>query len=465
MSNKLDTTYKALENLWADLSEKEKKELINNYQQVQTTMINKARYNNNIKNINPIIPKVPFSPILSTTNGKSTMSTIKNVITPSEAFDFIMTALQTKIVPYLAGPPGIGKSQIVYQVAEKVNAKVIDLRLSQILSEDMTGLPERHPSNGKAQYLPFDTFPLEGDSIPDEYDGWILFLDELSSASEEVLAASYSLILDKTVGGKALHPKCLIVAAGNRSSDSAIARELPDTLITRMAPVTVEVSANDWIEWAEKNTDINESVREYIKENPNSLYSNAKSTDREELQTYPTPRGWEKVSRIMNFHETINSKKVKITDDAGIEIAKENISEELNSTINALIAASVGIPAAVSFSEDYNSQKNIPFPWEIAASPASCKIPSTHIQKVKVIESLVPYFVNESDTTRNAILQYVNRISSDYVELFVNKLSTNLGSTKSDKELIEKVEKRLNIDPLIGSVKVSNEKENTNIPF
>src|SRR6056297_1565877 len=121
-------------------------------------------------------------------------------LSPSETYEFVTAALACRQVPYVAGPPAIGKSQVIHQVAEAADALMIDLRLSQMLSEDMTGLPERDEKSGKAIYLPFDTFPLEGDPIPDGYSGWFLFLDELSSATEEVLAAAYSIILDHSVG-------------------------------------------------------------------------------------------------------------------------------------------------------------------------------------------------------------------------------------------------------------------------
>ena len=382
------------------------------------------------------------------------MSIVK--LKPQEVYEFITRALSCRQVPYIAGPPAIGKSQVVHQVAEDANAKMIDLRLSQILSEDLTGLPERDPDTGKAKYLPFETFPLEGDEVPDEYSGWLLFLDELSSATEEVLAAAYSLILDRTVGGKKLHDKCLVVAAGNRASDSAIARELPDTLITRMLPAEMRVSTKDWIKWACRDeTSSNESVVDYITKNPAQLYAHVKPESREELETYATPRGWEKVFAHVNAHEKQAQANAKPKLDAnGIPMQQEldeKYMEPIDELTFHLISAAVGPMAAQAFREEYDEAIQIPYPWEIAQSPNSARVPTTGVGRVKITIELGKYFLESQEQSREAVLCYVNRMGGEYAELFMSEIKDKLDATPSDKKLIELTSKRLGIDPLLGT--------------
>lgn len=389
---------------------------------------------------------------------------------PSEVYEFLTASLLNGHVPYIAGPPAIGKSQVVHQVAEDANAKVIDLRLSQILSEDMTGLPERDEKTGKAKYLPFETFPLEGDEVPDGYDGWILFLDELSSASEEVLAASYSLILDHTVGGKRLHPKCRIVAAGNRASDSAIARELPDTLLTRMLPVQMKHNVKDWLKWANGYSKKNDFIIQFVKDNPSMLYAEVKADQRDELETYPTPRGWEKVMHHMNMHEAEVNKKPKkeVVDKAGVPTGEfRSPAISMSPVIFNLMAAAIGTSAARSIRESYEESIQIPFPWEIAQSPTSCKIPGTQVGKAQIINDLVPYFLESNEDSRDHILTYVNRVGGEFCQLFHNVLKGKLGSTTSDKRMVDEIGKRLSIDPLLGVVtqKGGAASSDSDIPF
>ncbi len=96
--------------------------------------------------------------------------------------------------------------------------------MSQIESVDLLGFPVT--TGSKAKYLPFDTFPLEEDSIPQGKNGWILFLDELPLASKEVQRAAYRLILDREVGQYKLHENVYIVAAGNLMTDRALVQPL-----------------------------------------------------------------------------------------------------------------------------------------------------------------------------------------------------------------------------------------------
>lgn len=377
-------------------------------------------------------------------------------LSPSECYEFITAALSMKPtpqVPYIAGPPAIGKSQIVAQVARDANAKMIDLRLSQMLSEDMTGLPERDEKRGKAIYLPFETFPLEGDPVPEGYSGWMLFLDELSSATEEVLAAAYSIILDRMVGGKKLHPKCLVVAAGNRASDSAIARELPDTLVTRMLPVEMKVSNKDWVYWAEHDyPHSNEAVVEFIKKNPKQLYAPTKAGERRELETYATPRGWEKAMSHVNLHEKMTKTEQEGVDSAGVPTGQIVTSgQPITPMIFNLMAAAVGSMSARSFKDEYDENIQLPFPWEISQSPSSTRIPSSGVGKARLMTDLAKFFLESDSQTRDSVLIYINRVGGEYSELFLSEITSKLKDTPSDKKLKTMTAERLNIDPLLGT--------------
>lgn len=374
-------------------------------------------------------------------------------VSPTEAYELITAALSMKPFPqvvYLAGPPAIGKSQVVAQVAEDANAKMIDLRLSQILSEDMTGLPEKNEKTGKSQYIPFDMFPLEGDEVPEDYNGWFLFLDELSSATEEVLSAAYSLILDRMVGGRKLHPKCLVVAAGNRSSDSAIARELPDTLITRMLPVEMTVSNKDWIQWAENYQYKNQSVIDFIQKHPTHLYAPAK--DRDELETYATPRGWEKVMAHVNFHEKETMKEEEGVDAAGVPTGQMIMSgQPLTDMVFRLISAAVGTMTAMAFRDDYDENVKLPYPWEIAQAPSTMRVPTGNVAKARLMTDISEFFLDSDSQTQDNLMIYINRIGGEYSELFLSTISGKLGTTPTDQKLIKEVSERLNIDPLLGT--------------
>ena len=97
----------------------------------------------------------------------------------------------------------------------------------------------------KAVFTPFSIFPLENDPIPQGYDGWMLLLDELSSANKQVQAAAYKLILDRQVGSFNLHPNCAIVAAGNKITDKAVVTQMSTALQSRLIHYELSVSVDD----------------------------------------------------------------------------------------------------------------------------------------------------------------------------------------------------------------------------
>lgn len=99
-------------------------------------------------------------------------------------------AMRAKLVPMVHGSPAIGKSAIIHQIANDFGLKVIDLRLSQCDPVDLLGFPQIDSETGKGRYAPMETFPTDQDEIPDGYNGWLIFLDELSSAKEAVQAAA-----------------------------------------------------------------------------------------------------------------------------------------------------------------------------------------------------------------------------------------------------------------------------------
>lgn len=367
-------------------------------------------------------------------------------LTPSETKEFVINALMIGEIPYVAGSTGIGKSDLIAEIAEEFELMLLDIRLSQYLPEDMTGLPSL-TDNGKAQYNPFDTFPLAGDPIPKGFKGWLIFLDELSSASEEVFAAIYSLLLGHRVGGKLVHPKAVIVGAGNRSTDSAIARELPDTLISRMLPVTMVTSANDWLDWAKKKkAKSHEGVVSFIKKYPELLNTTVDASKREELETFPTPRGWGKAMKIMHLHEKQSANnRVTLKDAAGIPLGQSNAAAPITPTIHAMLESAVGMAAAKSLQEDYDEAISLPYPWEIAQSPSSARIPNNMIGKAKLTADLAEFWIGTQEQSRDAILIYMNRMDPEQASLFVQTISDRLGDTPTDRRMIKTIKDRLGV--------------------
>ena len=213
----------------------------------------------------------------------------------------ITAAIKSGVVPMIKGSPGTGKSQIVYQIAKDYNLFLIDLRLSQCDPTDLSGFPEISQiktsigMRNRADYAPMAHFPIEGDTPPPGYSGWLLFLDELTSAKEAIQAASYKLILDRMIGTHRLHKNCAIVAAGNLETDGAIVYPMSTALKSRMLHLEVVVDVQEWLDWAAANLK-NHSIPDYVKFKPGNIYTfSADHTD----DTYACPRTYEFADRLV----------------------------------------------------------------------------------------------------------------------------------------------------------------------
>lgn len=210
--------------------------------------------------------------------------------------------LSRGLVPMVHGSPGIAKSAVIKQVADNNNLKLIDLRLSQCTPEDLLGLPTFNENKTKASYAPFTMFPLEDEPLPSDYDGWLLFLDEVNSASLSVQSAAFKLILDRMVGQFSLHKRVAIVCAGNKATDKGITNRISTPMQSRLIHLDLDVDVDAWLEWANKE-DIDSRIISFIKFKNNALYSfDPNHNDK----TFPSPRTYEFLSKIIKGITTFN---------------------------------------------------------------------------------------------------------------------------------------------------------------
>lgn len=213
----------------------------------------------------------------------------------SQTKQIILDSINNHRVPYITSSPGKGKSAIIKEFAKERNLKLIDVRLSTCLPEDLNGLPFKNNKN-KAEYLPFDMFPLETDPIPEGYKGWLLFFDELSGAKMDVQIASYRIMLDREIGQHKIHKKCAIVAAGNNVTDNAGVEEMSTALASRLIHVSFDLTLEEWIFNFAIPNKIDPRIIGFLTYSPQSFnVFNPESTDK----TFPCPRTWNMCSDLI----------------------------------------------------------------------------------------------------------------------------------------------------------------------
>jgi nucleoside diphosphate kinase len=301
----------------------------------------------------------------------------------NQATSMVTDYIKAGIVPMIHGSPGIGKSQIVHQIAEEYGLKLVDMRLSQCDPTDLAGFPQIDTARQKAGYLPMDTFPLEGEQPPAGYNGWLLFFDEANSAPKAVQAAAYKIILDRMIGQRALHKKCALVAAGNLETDGAIVEEMSTALQSRMSHIELVVDPDTWVEWAQKNN-IHHMITSYIQFKPGQLYTfKPDHTDK----TYACPRTWEFANRIMKV----------TTDDSPNRLP--------------MLAGTLSEGVAREFRTFCKIYDDLPKPAQIIAAPDTLKVPT----EPSILYALTGS-ISHNATTDNfgALMQYIKRLPVEF---------------------------------------------------
>lgn len=214
---------------------------------------------------------------------------------------YVRNCLASGLVPFLKGKPGVGKSAGIHALAKEYNLKLIDLRLAQLDPTDLNGFPAPDPVTGRARFLVPEVFPMENDPLPKdangkEMNGWLLFLDELSNASNLVQGAAFKLVLDRKIGQHNLNEKCFIVCAGNRETDRAAAGKVNSAMRSRLAHFTIESNVKLWTNWA-MNNKIDHRIISFINFKPELINNFDPSHSN---VTYACERTWEALHKYIS---------------------------------------------------------------------------------------------------------------------------------------------------------------------
>ena len=219
----------------------------------------------------------------------------------------------------LWGPPGVGKSQIIAQIAKELKMKFVDIRLAQFEPSEIRGIPQVKDGVTKwarADFLPMSTEPT------------ILMFDEFSCAEPAVQNAALRIVLDRTLDNWEAPANTRIILAGNRREDFAYINEPSVPFKTRLVNFIVEPSLQDWKTFA-KDTGVATQVISFLDYQPDLLLKLMP-----DQYASPTPRTWVMLSTILTG----------ALGDKWMNIDKRSLH-----VVNDLTYACVGEGAAVSF--------------------------------------------------------------------------------------------------------------------
>jgi len=234
------------------------------------------------------------------------------------------------ITTILWGPPGIGKTWLIFDIVvermikelkanlekpesdlnshantkrdldiltsydnpnqiEKILSKhLLVLRLAERPIEQIEGVPAPNFETRSTVFLmPENLIELR------DADWVVVFVDELDKASESKMAAATHLVESGIVGDFRLPTDTFIVCAANRVSDSWLSKPVSPELCNRMAHIEMEADVKSWVEWAQKKK-LNSKFIGFINfkqaQHENYLIRHNDDTDSESPKAFVSPR-------------------------------------------------------------------------------------------------------------------------------------------------------------------------------
>jgi hypothetical protein len=296
-------------------------------------------------------------------------------MTPAALKDYLAKLAQNRLrlSTMIWGPPGVGKSSIVAQVAADSKMGFIDVRLSQLAPTDLRGLPVAE--EGMSRWYPPEFLPREGEGI--------LFLDEINMAPPAMQGVSQQLILDRRVGSYLVPEDWLIWSAGNRKEDRAAVYDMPSPLANRFIHLEVDPDFESFKAYALSHG-IHEQLIAFLSYRPALLYQ----LDPHQ-SAWPSPRSWMMSS---DLHRS------------GLDIA-----------------SSVGLGPAAEFQAFVELYKQIPDLKGILSGTAKPKFPEEPSACYAVVLGLTVR-CRTAEQGHHAFVWLVDHAGAEWVQLFASDL-------------------------------------------
>lgn len=209
---------------------------------------------------------------------------------------------------FLLGAPGIGKTQIMEQVARECQVGLVSYTITHHTRQSAIGLPFISKNMyGDKEYSVTEYTMSE--IIASVYNCMeetglkegILFIDEINCVSETLAPAMLQFLQCKTFGNHAVPEGWIIVAAGNPPEYNKSVREFDVVTLDRVKKIEVEPDFGVWKEYAYRQ-EVHPAVISYINTRIAHFYQMETTVDG---MFFATPRGWEDLSRLMGVYEKL----------------------------------------------------------------------------------------------------------------------------------------------------------------
>lgn len=278
-----------------------------------------------------------------------------------------------RVVMFLQGPPGIGKTAAVGQAAQNAAKSLVTFALPTCESVDLRGLPTIE----KGGTIWASPLPKNGEGV--------LLLDELSSAAPDVQVAAHHLVHAEPGSDMSLPPGWHIVLTGNRANDKTHYRATSAPLRNRLVMVNCEPDVAQWAEWAMSHG-INSVVTAFLRWRPELLISKEIPGE----GAFPSPRSWEATSNILALQMS-----------AAIE--------------REMILGAIGEGATIEFDAYLRTARELPAIEAILEAPTKAAVPKSPPQLYALATSLAQY----TREHKKSAMRYVSRMPAEFALLYV----------------------------------------------
>ena len=211
----------------------------------------------------------------------------------------------------LIGAPGIGKTQIMEQVAEECGIGLVAYTITHHTRQSAIGLPFIVEKEFHGQKMSVTEYTMS-EIVASIYEkmeqtGWqegILFLDEINCVSETLAPAMLQFLQCKSFGNHKIPEGWIIAAAGNPPEYNKSVREFDIVTLDRVKKIEVEPDFMAWKAYAYR-AQIHPAVISYLNVRPQNFYRMETTVDG---KSFATPRGWEDLSRMLTVYEKLKKK-------------------------------------------------------------------------------------------------------------------------------------------------------------
>ena len=259
-------------------------------------------------------------------NIKEAKQEVKNTITAylkkDDMGDYEI-AIERQRPILLMGPPGIGKTAIMEQVAKELGINLVSYTITHHTRQSAIGLPfiSQKEYDGReysvTEYTMSEIIASVYEQIEKSgiHEG-ILFLDEINCVSETLAPTMLQFLQYKKFGNHKVPDGFVIVTAGNPPEYNKSVRDFDIVTLDRVKRIFIEEDYNAWREYAYK-ADIHGSIMSYLEIKKKNFYNIVSDV---EGKRFVTARGWEDLSQVMKVYEEL---RIPVTKDFVIQYLQD----------------------------------------------------------------------------------------------------------------------------------------------